>query len=182
MLPTDAPKAWSTTGRFNHRFFHRSISISLKVSVNEINHCKFANWHHISLIYTMLWALIHLCIKQQFYVSNVCFSHVTFLRWCDSSLATQSVNPCHFTWDVIKWKHFPRYCPFVRGIHRSPVNSPHKGPWRGALMFSLICVLNKRLSKQSWGWWFETPTRSLWRHCNVRCILSFSKGYQAGRE
>ena len=42
--------------------------------------------------------------------------------------------------DVIKWKHFPRYWPFVRGIHRSPVNSPHKGRWRRALMFCLICV------------------------------------------
>ena len=42
--------------------------------------------------------------------------------------------------DVIKWKHFPRNWPFVRRIHRSPVNSPHKGQWRGALMFSLICV------------------------------------------
>ena len=42
--------------------------------------------------------------------------------------------------DVIKWKHFPRYWPFVRGIHRSPVNSPHKGQWRGALMLSLICA------------------------------------------
>ena len=42
--------------------------------------------------------------------------------------------------DVIKWKHFPRYWPFVRGIHRSPVNSPHKGQWRGALMFSLIWI------------------------------------------
>ena len=40
--------------------------------------------------------------------------------------------------DVMKWKHFPRYWPYVRGIHRSPVNSPHKGRWRGALMFSLI--------------------------------------------
>ena len=40
----------------------------------------------------------------------------------------------------MKWKHFPRYWPFVRRIHRSPVNSPHKGQWRGALMFSLICV------------------------------------------
>ena len=51
--------------------------------------------------------------------------------------------------DVIKWKHFPRYWPFVRGIHRSSVNSPHKGQWRGALMFSLICArincwVNKR--------------------------------------
>ena len=42
--------------------------------------------------------------------------------------------------DVIKWKHFPRYWPFVRGIHRSPVNSPHKGQWCGPLMFTLICV------------------------------------------
>ena len=41
--------------------------------------------------------------------------------------------------DVIKW-YFPRYWPFVRGIHRSPENSPHKGQWRGALMFPLICV------------------------------------------
>ena len=45
---------------------------------------------------------------------------------------------CHD--DVIWWKHFPRYWPFVRGIHRSPVNSPHKGQWRGALIFSLICA------------------------------------------
>ena len=42
--------------------------------------------------------------------------------------------------DVIKWKHFPRYWPFMRGIHRSPVISPHEGQWRGALMFSLISV------------------------------------------
>ena len=38
----------------------------------------------------------------------------------------------------MKWKHFPHYWPFVRGIHRSPVNSPHKGQWCLALMFSLI--------------------------------------------
>ena len=30
--------------------------------------------------------------------------------------------------------------PFERGIHRSVVNSPHKGQWHGALMFSLICA------------------------------------------
>ena len=68
--------------------------------------------------------------------------------------------------DVIKWKHFPRYWPFVRGIHRSPVNSPHKGRWRKALCKS------KQESKQWWGWWFETPSRSSWRHCNgcVWCI------------
>ena len=30
--------------------------------------------------------------------------------------------------------------------------------------FDVFFDLNKRLSKHSWGWWFETP---LWRHCNV---------------
>ena len=31
---------------------------------------------------------------------------------------------------------------------------------------------NKRLSKHWWGWWFETPSRSLWRHCNgTHCII-----------
>ena len=37
---------------------------------------------------------------------------------------------------------------------------------------------NKRLSKQSWGWWFETPSSSLWCHRNVICVLpslQFSK-------
>ena len=42
--------------------------------------------------------------------------------------------------DVIKWKHFPRYWPFVRGINLSPVNSPHEGQWHRALMFSSICA------------------------------------------
>ena len=35
---------------------------------------------------------------------------------------------------------FPRYWPSVWGIRRSPGNCPHKGQWRGALMFSLICT------------------------------------------
>ena len=42
--------------------------------------------------------------------------------------------------NVTKWKHFPRNWSFVRGIHRSPVNSPHKGQWCGPFMFSLICA------------------------------------------
>ena len=39
--------------------------------------------------------------------------------------------------DVIEWKPFPRYWPFVRGIHRSQ------------------------------GWWFEMISLPLWRHCNI---------------
>ena len=31
--------------------------------------------------------------------------------------------------------------------------------------------LNQRLSKQSWGWWFETPSCPLWRHSNAECCI-----------
>ena len=37
--------------------------------------------------------------------------------------------------DVIIWKHFPRCWSFVRGIHQSPLDSPHKGQWCGALVY-----------------------------------------------
>ena len=58
------------------------------------------------------------------------------IQYQDTVLPLWTSNVLHD--DVIKWKHFPRHWPFVRWIHRSPVNSPHKGQWRGALMFSLI--------------------------------------------
>ena len=58
-------------------------------------------------------------------------------------------------WEVAYswWRHqmetFPCYWPFMRGIHRSPVISPHNEQWRGALIFSLIsawinCWVNNR--------------------------------------
>ena len=68
--------------------------------------------------------------------------------------------------DVTKWKHFLCYWPFVRGIHRSPVDFPHKGQCCGALMFSVIYTWTNGWKKQSRRKWFETPSRSLWRHCN----------------
>ena len=52
------------------------------------------------------------------------------------------------------------------------MNSPHKGQWRGNVDVFFKLRLNKRLRKQSWGWWFDTPSRSFWCHCN-----SFWKPY-----
>ena len=71
---------------------------------------------------------------------------------------------------VIKWKHFQRYWPFVRGIHQSPVNSPHKASDAELWLFSLICA-RQRLSKQSRCRWFETPSSSLWRHFNAHALI-----------
>ena len=74
--------------------------------------------------------------------SNSIVNTLELLQFCTkpSIYETHLVQAMRHHNDVIKWKHFPRYWPFVRGIHRSPVNSPHKGQWRGALTFSLICV------------------------------------------
>ena len=62
--------------------------------------------------------------------------------------------------DVIQWTHFPRYWPF-RGLHRSP-----QRPATRTFDVFFDLRLNKRLSKHWWGWWFETPSCSLWHHCN----------------
>ena len=74
------------------------------------------------------------------YNSQNCYRQwLSWVRQQDITAASVDLDLCcHY--DVIKWKHLPRYWPFVRGIHRSPVNSQHKGQWRGALMFSLICT------------------------------------------
>ena len=89
--------------------------------------------------------------------------------------------------DVIKWEHFLRYWPFVRGTYRSPVNFPHKGKWRRALIFSLTCAwINAWVNNREAGdlrrhrahydailmqgiGWFVNPEKSLpenltWRH------------------
>ena len=69
----------------------------------------------------------------------------------------------HLHDDVIIWKHFRRYWLFVKGIHRSSVDSPYKGQWRIALMFSLICAWTN-------GWgnsWDAGDLRRHRVHCNV---------------
>ena len=54
----------------------------------------------------------------------------------------------------------------------SPVTGefPAQRPVTRSFDVFFVLRLNKRLSKQSWGWWSETPLRPLWRHCNV-CIM-----------
>ena len=53
-------------------------------------------------------------------------------------------------------------------VRNSPVTGkfPVQRPvmWKFDVFFDLH--LNKQLSKQSWGWWFEMPLCSLWHHCN----------------
>ena len=61
--------------------------------------------------------------------------------------------------DVMTWKRFPHYWPFVRGIRRSQ-DSLIKGKWRGVLTLLFIVSLNRMLNKRSSCWPFKTPWRS----------------------
>ena len=72
-----------------------------------------------------------------------------------------------FHGDVIPYRNISALLAICVGNYQSPVKSLHKGQWRGALMFFFYLRLNKWLGKQSWGWRFETPSRPLWRQCNV---------------
>ena len=72
--------------------------------------------------------------------------------------------------DVIKWKHFPRYWPFVRGIHRSRWIPRTQRTLTRRFDISFDLRPNKRLSKQPWGWWFEMSSWSLWRQCDVKIL------------
>ena len=74
-----------------------------------------------------------------------------------------------FTVCALLW-FFSRYWPFVRGIHRW---IPRTKPVTRCFDAFFDLRLNKRLSKQSWGWWFETPSCSLWRHRNESCVTDF---------
>ena len=66
--------------------------------------------------------------------------------------------------DVIKWKHFPALLGLWVG--NSPVSGefPRQRPVTRSLGVFFDMRPNKRLSKQPWGWWFETPSHPLRRH------------------
>ena len=88
----------------------------------------------------------------------------------DAAISWQYVSSSANNWHVMWWHHqietFSALLALCAGI--SPVTGefPSQRPvtWNFGVFFDLR--LNKRLSKQSWGWWLETTSRSLWRRCN----------------
>ena len=80
--------------------------------------------------------------------------------------------PVKYSWkicgkhdDVIKWKPFPLTGPFC-GEFTGPDGFPAQRPVTRRFDVFFGLRPNKRLSKQPWGWWFETPSWSLWRQYN----------------
>ena len=88
------------------------------------------------------------------------------------SWGSQTTAGVTYGWhdDVIKWKFFRVSGPLWG---KPPVTSGflHKGQWREAYNVFFDLCPNKRFGKQSRHWWFETPSRPLWRHRNERPIV-----------
>ena len=89
-----------------------------------------------------------------------------FLSLAQSKLRLCSANP----W----WRHqmetFSALLAICAGNSPVPGECPTPRPVTRGFDVSFDRRLNKRLSEQSWGWWFETPSRPLWRHRNDRPV------------
>ena len=124
---------------------HKTFILLFDCHGDHVKHAACWDWDHLTqwnfpskcnsaklcIIY------ITLVVRAVTFLLTTCIKAVIWMLRCHW-LHTEHQK--HYHDDVIKLKHFPRYWPFVWGIHRSPVNSPHKGRWRGALMHSLICA------------------------------------------
>ena len=121
--------------------------------------CSTPQWFGVSSLgISKLWVLCSIDIGVLWLLMTWCSLEAVLWHYWRSVPHHQQYHD-----DVIKWKQFPRYWPSVRGIHRSPVNSPHKGQWRGALMFSLICArINGWVNNPEAGYLRRHPT-----HCDV---------------
>ena len=129
-------------------------------------------WHGVSIVHQNSMFIPHLIphIRCQYHFSSYSLQHHLCLTLPLSlhqqvslqvplapHLHLSTAIQCHD--DVIKWKHFPRFWPVTGEFHtQRPVT-------RGFNVFFDL-RLNNRFRAQSWGWWFETPSSSLWRHCN----------------
>ena len=74
-----------------------------------------------------------------------------------------------------RWRHQMETFSALLAICAGNSPVPGEFPAQRPVMLSFDAFFdlrpNKRLSKQSWGWWFEMPSRPLWRHCNVQASI-----------
>ena len=76
-------------------------------------------------------------------------------------------NVAFYSW----WRHpmdtFSALLAMCAGNSPVPGEVPTQRPVTRSFGVFFDLRLNKRLTRQWWGWWFETTSRPLWRHCNV---------------
>ena len=98
------------------------------VVVYKANGCEFiiliarsSSWlkNILEMYVIYIWIVFAYCPQDRVY-------HASYYILLVTGVAAMRLQLQKGHFDVIKWKLFPRYWPFVRGIHRSPVHSPTK--------------------------------------------------------
>ena len=106
------------------------------------------------------------------YLIKICSWIISSLVWCSILSFEQG-----FHWSECKtwWRHqmetFSALLAICAGNSPVPGEFPTQRPVTRSFDVYFDLRPNKWLSKQSWGWWFETPSRSLWRHRNDTCEM-----------
>ena len=86
------------------------------------------------------------------------------------------------SYDVMTWKRFPPYCPFIRGINQSLVDSPHKGPTAPALMGFLLCQPKQTVEQTVELSAIWDGITLLWLHCNATPMSHITCGWCSTRQ
>ena len=113
-----------------------------------------------------LWTVLHilLSIKYQVYLRKIYRSRSKLFSTKLCYIIVASWH--HMAW----WRHqmetFSALLAICAGNSPVPGEFPAQRPVTRGFDVFFDLRLNKRLSKQSWGWWFETPSCSLWCQCN----------------
>ena len=103
------------------------------------------------------------------WVQYYCMVHTYRKQYTNTRHATVNHAPLH-SW----WRHqmetFSALLAICAGNSPVPGEFPAQRPVTRSFDIFVDLRLNKRLSKQSWSWWFETLSCPLWRHSNVKCL------------
>ena len=157
---------------------------SIKIGVTAVTWVEQSiksPWPHSTAYILCKW--VSLCHKNILFPINVfsclVFRHLRwFVVWHDktwlSKLFKETENMCSHS----LWRHQMETFSALMAIclGNSPVTGEFPAQRPVTRSFDFFYVrLNKRLRKQSWGWWFETPSRPLWRHYKVPCESSSLK-------
>ena len=94
--------------------------------------------------------------------------------WSQRTILNEPISSCCFTSQIYMWRHQLETLSALLALcaGNSPVTGEIAAQRSVTRSFDVFfdLRLNKQLSKQSRGRWFDTPSRSLWRHCNVSCF------------
>ena len=127
----------------------------VRVSVLQFSRCQLQaiqmEWN-IKLV--AIFKILQHIMTQLAYIAPVLFRDYYYINisWWRYQMETFSASLAIYAGNSPVTGEFPTQRPVTRSL---------------GVFFYLRP--NKRLSKQSWGWWFETPSCPLWRHRNVSC-------------